>query len=318
MADAFSPPSPPPAPAPAPSPDSAEDLADARLAPWTFSPWPAPRRDHASGGGSGRPNPLFTILPVSALAIGLVLLVAVAVILLAVTRRARPPKADGASGSCNGDSGKPGAPTSSCGSHVTSRCGGYAAAGKRHVTYLADEKTTPATKARAVVPYVLPAAPVSHWFFSHGFVFLSGHTYEACRHRVHIRRPAGVLGAAAEPRRAGVHVPRAGARDGLVQRVQRGGAGRLRRGLPRPARRRHHRRHQAAAAGPAAAGRARVPHRGKPSNSIVPRAPHAHRLQLVTLTSSMCTSTYVALRASRTLVPTSLTCCRSERAERPG
>lgn len=129
MADAFSPPSPPPAPAPAPSPDSAEDLADARLAPWTFSPWPAPRRDHASGGGSGRPNPLFTILPVSALAIGLVLLVAVAVILLAVTRRARPPKADGASGSCNGDSGKPGAPTSSCGSHVTSRCGGYAAAG---------------------------------------------------------------------------------------------------------------------------------------------------------------------------------------------
>jgi len=106
MADASSP--------PAPAPLAAEDLADARLAPW-----PAPRRD----GGGGRTNPLFTILPVSALAIGLVLLVAVAVILVA-TRRARPRKAD-AGGSCNGD-GKPGAPTSSCSSHNT-RCG-YAAA----------------------------------------------------------------------------------------------------------------------------------------------------------------------------------------------
>ncbi|RCV17830.1 hypothetical protein SETIT_3G251200v2 [Setaria italica] len=114
--DAFSPPSPPPAP----SPLAAEDLADARLAPWQPSP-PAPRRND---GGGGRVNPLFTILPVSALAIGLVLLVAVAVILV-VTRRARPRKVD-AGGSCNGDD-KPGAPTSSCGSH-NARCG-YAAAG---------------------------------------------------------------------------------------------------------------------------------------------------------------------------------------------
>ena len=111
MADASSP--------PAPAPLAAEDLADARLAPWPASPWPAPRRD----GGGGRVNPLFTILPVSALAIGLVLLVAVAVILVA-TRRARPRKVD-AGGSCSGD-GKPGAPTSSCSSHNT-RCG-YAAA----------------------------------------------------------------------------------------------------------------------------------------------------------------------------------------------
>jgi hypothetical protein len=119
--DASSPPSPPPAA----SPLAEEDLADAHLAPWPPSPWPAPRRD---GGGGGRVNPLFTILPVSALAIGLVLLVAVAVI-LAVTRRARPRKVDGGS-SCNGD-GKPGAPTtSSCGSHSNaSRCG-YAGAGK--------------------------------------------------------------------------------------------------------------------------------------------------------------------------------------------
>ena len=125
MADAFSPPSPPPAPAPAPSPIAAEDLADAPLAPWTFSPWPAPRGvNHVSGGG--RANPLFTILPVSALAIGLVLLVAVGVI-LAVTRRARPRQADAGGSSCNGD-GKPGAPPSSCGSHNT-RCG-YAGAGK--------------------------------------------------------------------------------------------------------------------------------------------------------------------------------------------
>ncbi|PUZ66097.1 hypothetical protein GQ55_3G279300 [Panicum hallii var. hallii] len=113
MADASSP--------PAPAPLGAEDLADARLAPWPASPWPAPRRD----GGGGRMNPLFTILPVSALAIGLVLLVAVAVILVA-TRRARPRKVD-AGGSCNGD-GKPGAPTSSCSSHNT-RCGYAAAAG---------------------------------------------------------------------------------------------------------------------------------------------------------------------------------------------
>jgi hypothetical protein len=117
MEDAFSPPSPPPAPSP--SPIAAEDLADA-----TFSPWPAPRGDHVSGGG--RANPLFTILPVSALAIGLVLLVAVGVI-LAVTRRARPRQADAGGSSCNGD-GKPGAPPSSCGSHTT-RCG-YAVAGK--------------------------------------------------------------------------------------------------------------------------------------------------------------------------------------------
>ncbi|CAD6333885.1 unnamed protein product [Miscanthus lutarioriparius] len=124
MADAFSPPSPPPAPAPAPSPIAAEDLADAPLAPWTFSPWPAPRGvNHVSGGG--RANPLFTILPVSALAIGLVLLVAVGVI-LAATRRARPRQADAGGSSCNGD-GKPGAPPSSCGSHNT-RCG-YAGAG---------------------------------------------------------------------------------------------------------------------------------------------------------------------------------------------
>ena len=111
MADSSS----PPAPAPAPAPFAAEELADARLAPW-----PAP---HRRDGGGGRTNPLFTILPVSALAIGLVLLVAVAVILVA-TRRARPRKVD-AGGSCSGD-GKPGAPTSSCGSHNT-RCG-YAAA----------------------------------------------------------------------------------------------------------------------------------------------------------------------------------------------
>ena len=117
MADASSP--------PAPAPLAAEDLADARLAPWPASPWPAPRRD----GGGGRVNHLFTILPVSALAIGLVLLVAVAVILVA-TRRARPRKAD-AGGSCNGD-GKPGAPMSSCSSHNT-RCGyAAAAAGKCH------------------------------------------------------------------------------------------------------------------------------------------------------------------------------------------
>lgn len=122
MADAFSPPSPPPAPAP--SPAAADDLADARLAPWTFSPWPEPRGDHVSGG---RANPLFTILPVSALAIGLVLLVAVAVI-LAANRRARPLSKADAGSSCNGD-GKPGAPPSSCGSHNTSRCG-YAGAGK--------------------------------------------------------------------------------------------------------------------------------------------------------------------------------------------
>ncbi|XP_062181711.1 probable serine/threonine-protein kinase PBL7 [Phragmites australis] len=111
MADMFSP--------PAPSPIAADDLADARLAPWPFSPWPAPHRDD----GGGRANPLFTILPVSALGIGLVLLVAVAVILV-LTRRAKPRTAD-AGGSCNSDY-KPGAAASSCGSHNT-RC--YAAAG---------------------------------------------------------------------------------------------------------------------------------------------------------------------------------------------
>ncbi|KAJ1262779.1 hypothetical protein BS78_09G136100 [Paspalum vaginatum] len=104
MADAFSP--------PAPSPTASEDVADARLAPFPLSPWPAPGR----GYGGGRASPLFTILPVSALAIALVLLVAVAVILV-VTRRARPREAD-AGGSCSGD-GKPGAPASSCGSHNT-------------------------------------------------------------------------------------------------------------------------------------------------------------------------------------------------------
>ncbi|KAL6620210.1 hypothetical protein ACP70R_035349 [Stipagrostis hirtigluma subsp. patula] len=116
MADAYSPPSPAPE---ALSPLAADDLADARLAPW-----PGPRRDDGGGGG-GRASPLFTILPVSALAIGLVLLVAVAVILV-LTRRARPRTADAGAASCNGEDGKPGAPPSSCSSHNV-RC--YAAPG---------------------------------------------------------------------------------------------------------------------------------------------------------------------------------------------
>nr|CAB3461558.1 unnamed protein product [Digitaria exilis] len=126
MADAFSP--------PAPSPLAADDLADARLAPWPSSPspWPAPSR--GGGRGARRANPLFTILPVSALAIGLVLLVAVAVILL-VTRRARPrkKKMDAAAD----DDDKPGAATtsSSCGSNNDGRCGGYANAGAAGCIY---------------------------------------------------------------------------------------------------------------------------------------------------------------------------------------
>ncbi|KAL5231687.1 hypothetical protein ABZP36_030463 [Zizania latifolia] len=115
MADASgSPPSPP-----APSPLAADDLADARLAPWPSTPWaPAPQLDvHRRGaGGGGRPNPLVSILPVSALAIGLVLLV-VGVIILVLTRRPKPRSADlSGSISCNGD--KPGLPASSCGSSV--------------------------------------------------------------------------------------------------------------------------------------------------------------------------------------------------------
>ena len=110
MADAFSP--------PAPSPVAADDLADA---PWAFSPWQAPHRDD----GDRETSPLFTILPVSAFGVGLVLLVAVAVVLV-VTRRAKPPRTADAGESRNGD-GKPGAPSSSCGSHNT---GCYAVAGK--------------------------------------------------------------------------------------------------------------------------------------------------------------------------------------------
>lgn len=115
MADAWaaSPPSPT-----APSPFAADDLVDARLAPWPpFAPWPAPGQLHHNRRGGGHPNPLFTILPASALAIGVVLLVAVVVILV-MTRRWKPGAVDGAGGaSCNGD--KPGgAPASSCGSSV--------------------------------------------------------------------------------------------------------------------------------------------------------------------------------------------------------
>uniref|UniRef100_J3M6X7 Protein kinase domain-containing protein n=1 Tax=Oryza brachyantha TaxID=4533 RepID=J3M6X7_ORYBR len=106
----------PPSPA-APSPFAADDLVDARLAPWPpFTPWPAPGQlHHHNARGGGHPNPLFTILPASALAIGLVLLVAVAVILV-MTRRAKPGAVDAAGASCNGD--KPCAPASSCGSSV--------------------------------------------------------------------------------------------------------------------------------------------------------------------------------------------------------
>ncbi|TVU19289.1 hypothetical protein EJB05_35429, partial [Eragrostis curvula] len=121
MADEFSP--------PAPSPVAADDLADARLAPWPFSPWPAPRRDDGGGGGGGddrAASPLFTILPVSAFGISLVLLVAVAVILV-VTRRGKPRTADAGESCSGGEDGKPAAPPSSCGSHNTQRC--YAAAG---------------------------------------------------------------------------------------------------------------------------------------------------------------------------------------------
>ena len=111
----------PPSP-PAPSPLAGADLtADAILAPWPLSPWPAPLRHD-----SRRPNPLFAILPLSALAIGLVLLVAVAVMLV-LTRRAKLRLVGSVDG---GD--KPGAPASSCGSSVhgsrNARC--YPAAGK--------------------------------------------------------------------------------------------------------------------------------------------------------------------------------------------
>ncbi|KAK3138843.1 hypothetical protein QOZ80_5AG0374110 [Eleusine coracana subsp. coracana] len=110
-ADALSP--------PAPSPVAADDLA----------PWPATRGDDGGGGGGRAASPLFTILPVSAFGIGVVLLVAVAVVLV-VTRRGKPTRtADAGGESCSGD-GKPAAPPSSCGSHTTTtttRC--YAAAG---------------------------------------------------------------------------------------------------------------------------------------------------------------------------------------------
>lgn len=107
----------PPSP-PAPSPLAGADLtADAILAPWPLSPWPAPLRHDGR-----RPNPLFAILPLSALAIGLVLLVAVAVMLV-LTRRAKLRLV--------GSVDKPGAPASSCGSSVhgsrNARC--YPAAG---------------------------------------------------------------------------------------------------------------------------------------------------------------------------------------------
>ncbi|GJM88507.1 hypothetical protein PR202_ga04578 [Eleusine coracana subsp. coracana] len=112
-ADALSP--------PAPSPVAADDLA----------PWPATRGDDGGGGGGRAASPLFTILPVSAFGIGVVLLVAVAVVLV-VTRRGKPTRtADAGGESCSGD-GKPAAPPSSCGSHTTTtttRC--YAAAGKQ-------------------------------------------------------------------------------------------------------------------------------------------------------------------------------------------
>ncbi|VAH07165.1 unnamed protein product [Triticum turgidum subsp. durum] len=110
---------------PAPSPLAAADVAaDALLAPWPLSPWAAPLRP---GGDDGRSNPLFAILPLSALAIGLVLLVAVALVLV-LTRRAKL-RLLAAGDSVDGD--KPGAPASSCGSSVrgyqNGRC--YAATG---------------------------------------------------------------------------------------------------------------------------------------------------------------------------------------------
>ncbi|XBJ17895.1 hypothetical protein VPH35_009202 [Triticum aestivum] len=110
---------------PAPSPLAAADVAaDALLAPWPLSPWPAPLR---RGGDDGGSNPLFAILPLSALAIGLVLLVAVALILV-LTRRAKL-RLVAAGDSVDGD--KPGALASSCGSSVrgyqNGRC--YAATG---------------------------------------------------------------------------------------------------------------------------------------------------------------------------------------------
>jgi hypothetical protein len=115
-----------------PSPLSASPLlATEDLALWPPSPWSAPRRD--GGGGGVRVNPLFTILLVSTLAIGLVLFVDVVVILV-VTRRARPWKVDGGGCNCNGDS-KSGAPmtTSTYGSHCnTSRCS-YTGAGKQPI-----------------------------------------------------------------------------------------------------------------------------------------------------------------------------------------
>ncbi|KAL5202256.1 hypothetical protein ABZP36_013208 [Zizania latifolia] len=110
MADASgSPPSPP-----APSPLAADDLADARLGPWA----PAPQLDvnHFGVGGGGRPSPLFTILPVSALAIGLALLVTVAIIVV-LTRRAKPGAVD-TSGSISYNGDKPGVPASSCDSSI--------------------------------------------------------------------------------------------------------------------------------------------------------------------------------------------------------
>ena len=111
---------------PAPSPLAAADVAaDALLAPWPLSPWPAPLRP---GGDDGRSNPLFAILPLSTLAIGLVLRVAVALILV-LTRRAKL-RLVAAGDSVDGD--KPGALASSCGSSVrgyqNGRC--YAATGK--------------------------------------------------------------------------------------------------------------------------------------------------------------------------------------------
>ena len=282
MADAFSPPSPPPAPAPSPSPIAADDLADARLAPWTtsFSPWPAPRGDHASGGG--RANPLFTILPVSALAIGLVLLVAVAVI-LAVTRRARPRQAD-ASGSCSGD-GKPGAPPSSCGSHNT-RCG-YAAAGKCYST----------TEFA-----VCPAVAILGSIFSHDwivFFFLFCWPRAAGTGCIYAGRLVGF--SAAQPRSRGAQVftyrELERATDGFSECnvVGRGASGAVFRG-------------RLADGTTAAIKRLRLDHRrqgerefrievSQSSQATLHPARRAHTRRLQLTPPSMCTSTtYVALR----------------------